>query len=898
MWEETLYNPRMPLAPGSRLGTYEVVAPLGAGAMGEVWRARDTRLSREVALKVLPAALAMDRERLQRFEREAQVLASLNHPNIAAIYGVEEAGGETALVLELVEGPTLEERIAQGALPADDAAAIARQIAEALEYAHERGVVHRDLKPANIKLASDGRVKVLDYGLAKAMAPDVGGRSDSAISPTITSLGTVAGVILGSAAYMAPEQARGSNVDRRADIWSFGVVLWEMLTGKRLFDDATVSDTLAAVLRAPIEWSELPAGVPPGLTRLLKRCLERDAKKRLRDIGEARIALETLGSEPEAVAAPGAATTAPRRSLGATIAWASAAAVIALSAAAIAGFSHKPPADRPVVRFEVSLPDKMLGMLWPRLSPDGTMIAFQGRGSTGKLSIWVRRIDAFEAQELPGTEGAARHWWSPDSRFIAFFNGNQLKKISPTGGPAQLIAEGAPGADGTWGSGGTILFDGRAVDPISRVEATGGKAVQATQPDSASGEAGHAWPSFLPDGKHFLFLGMSNSTDKKATIKIGELGTTRSTSLTPSSSRVEYANGYLLYVLEGTLVAHRFDRDKLALQGDPVPLAEHVGVDANGAASFSTSTNGELAYISGFAGDESDLVWVDRNGRELGKIGGPGVYRDLALSPDGSRLAYGLGDPRKQTDDVWVRDLKRDVASRLTFGAGTEFWPVWSPDGTRVAYASDVISGNPGLFDKDANGGGSERQLFTDPKAPLGPTSWSRDGKWIAVSWLPASRRFQIKLLSMQGEAKLVDYAVADATQSCGVFSPDGRYVAYSSNESGTREVYVQTLPLGGGKWQISSGGADSVAWRADGKELFFKSLADEFFAVPVSTGAQFEPGQPKSLFKRGVNRSTATATTSRWAVTPDGQKFVVNASRESRGLPFSVVLNWPATLK
>ena len=889
----------MPLVPGARLGPYEVLAVLGAGGMGEVWRARDTRLSRDVALKVLPTALAADRERLQRFEREAQVLASLNHPNIASIYGVEEAEGTTALVLELVEGPTIEERIAQGALPADDAAGIARQIAEALEYAHERGIVHRDLKPANVKLAADGRVKVLDFGLAKAMAPEIGARTDSAVSPTITSLGTVAGVILGSAAYMAPEQARGSVIDRRADIWSFGVVLWEMLTGKRLFDDATVSDTLAAVLRAPIDWSALSASTPAGMVRLLERCLERDARKRLRDIGEARIALETLGSEPEAPAAFGVvARPAPRRTQAATIAWCAAAAIVVGAAAvAIVRFSQRPAVPNPTLRFQIPLQDKMSSMAWPRLSPDGTMIAFQARNEAGKSTIWVRRLDAFEAQELPGTEGAARHWWSPDSRFIAYFSGGQLRKVPPSGGAAQLIHEGSSGADGTWGSGGTILFDGRAVDPIQRIGVTGGTPVQATQPDASKGEVGHSWPFFLPDGKHFLFLAMASSPDKKAMIKLGTLGDTASTPLVPSNSRVEYADGHLVYVLDGTLVAQRFDPDRLAVIGQPVPLAEHLAADANAAAPFSLSETGALVYVSGAAGRDALLVWVDREGRELEKLGAPAAYRDIALSPDGTRLACGLADPRKGTEDIWVRDLERDIASRLTFGAGNEFWPVWSPDGNRVAYASD-LGGNPGLFVKDANGAGDERRLFADPKAPVGPTSWSKDGKWIALAYLPASRRFQVKLFPTQGDGKLVDYLVADFAQIGAAFSPDGRYVAYTSNESGTREAYVQTLPTGGGKWQISSGGADSVAWRADGRELFFKSPGDEFFAVTVTTGARFEPGVAKSLFKHPISKVTSTAVISRWAVAPDGRRFLLNALHESRGLPFSVVVNWTESLR
>jgi Tol biopolymer transport system component len=886
----------VPLTPGTKFGPYEVVAALGAGAMGEVWRARDARLSRDVALKVLPESLAQDQERLQRFEREAQVLASLNHPNIAAIYGLEVSAGATALVLEIVEGPTLDERIAQGALPIDDAVTIARQIAEALEYAHERGVVHRDLKPANVKLSSDGRVKVLDFGLAKAIAPDMGGRSDSAVSPTITSLGTVAGVILGTAAYMAPEQARGSNIDRRADIWSFGVVLWEMLSGKRLFDDATVSDTLAAVLRAPIEWDGLPASTPGGVRRLLKRCLERDPKKRLRDIGEARYALEHLEEDPGATIAM-AAAPAPRRSIASTLTWLAALVVVAIATTAIAGFLKKPAVPKPVVRFMVPAAEGISEMRWPRVSPDGTMIAFQARSGNARPSIWVRPVDAFEARELQGTEGAQRHWWSPESKYIAFFIGNQLKKVPATGGPIQLIAEGESGADGDWGSSGVILFDGRAIDPIHRVNAGGGKPeLLPSKPDTAQGEAGHAWPFFLPDGKHFLFLATSNNPSKKGTIKVGSLDGAPSIPLVSATSRAEFADGYLLYVLDGTLVAQRFDTEKMGLTGEPVPLAEKVNTDANGAAAFSASRKGTLAFMTATSAGESTLVWVDRSGKELAKLGEPGLYRDLDLSPDGARLAYGLADPRAGGEDIWIRDLKRDVASRFTFGPGVELWPVWSPDGKRVVFASDK-TGAVGTYEKDANGAATEREMITDPGGPVGPSSWSPDGKTLAVSFLPATRRMQIKTFSVQGPPTLVDFAVSDVAQSGAIFSPDGRYVAYSSNESGTREVYVQTMPPGGGKWQISSNGGDSAAWRADGKELFYKTLNDEFVAVAVTTGAHFEPGASKILFKRNVEKVSGASVARRWTVSADGQQFLINASHESRGAPFAVILNWPETI-
>jgi len=883
----------MSIEIGSRLGVYQVLGPLGAGAMGEVWRARDTRLSREVALKVLPESLSKDRDRLQRFEREAQVLASLNHPNIAAIYGVEETSGATALVLELVEGPTLDERIRNGRLPADEAVAIAKQIAEALEFAHERGVVHRDLKPANVKLSPDGRVKVLDFGLAKAMSADPSVRSDSAISPTVTSLGTIAGVVLGTAAYMAPEQARGTTVDRRADIWSFGAVLWEMLTGNRAFEGDTVSDTLASVLRAPIEWKDLPPATPRSVVRLLQRCLERDAKKRLRDIGEARIALETMGAEPEA--APEAPVPAARRSMFTRAAWAFAVIVLALSAVAIVGILGKPPAPQPVLRFQIAADPRLVSMTWPRISPDGRKIVFLGRDPAGKTSIWVRPLDAFAPYQLAETEGAGRPFWSPDSRYVAFFIGrSQLKKAPVAGGPAQLICEADGGADGAWGAAGDILFDGRAIDPIRRVSAAGGGATQATHPDASKGEAGHAWPYFLPDGRHYLFLSMPKRVGDKASINVGELDRPGATPVTPSDSRAEYASGYLLYVLQGTLVARRFDPDKLAASGEPIPLVEHVSVDANDTASFSVSNDGVIAFVQGEAATTSELVWVDRTGHELGKIGEPGPYFDLALSPDGTRLAYGFAE-RSGTQDIWVRDLKRDVASRITFNPGNEMWPVWSSDGRRIAFSSDR-EGHYAAMVRDASGTGSEQPIVKADDAEVGTNDWSKDGRELLVDVLPASRRWDIKTVALGGSAKLTDYLVTDASEHSARFSPDGRFVAYVSNESGTNEVYVQTYPASGGKWQISNGGGNQPQWRADGKELFFGTPDDTVQAVPVSLGASFEPGIPKPLFKRvmqhdGIQRN-------RWVAAADGQRFIVNAARETgRAAPFSVILNWPATM-
>jgi eukaryotic-like serine/threonine-protein kinase len=873
---------------------YRLSEKIGEGGMGEVWKATDTTLSREVAIKILPQAFAMDPERLARFEREAKVLASLNHVNIAAIYGLHEADGVRFLSMELVPGDDLLKVLEAGPLPVERALGIARKLADALEYAHEHGVVHRDLKPANIKLTADGEVKVLDFGLAKAIATDPTRSMDSGFSPTITSLGTIAGAILGTAAYMSPEQARGSTIDRRADIWAFGAVLYEMLTGRRAFEGDTVSDTLASVLRAPLELEALPASTPKAVVRLLKRCLERDPKKRLRDIGEARIVLAHLDADAEAeVEAP--IMAAPRSRAAAIVPWALFAVAAVTAVAAFVVLSGRKPAPAPVTRFQIGLDAQLAGMTWPRISPDGRMVAFLGRDAAGKAGVWVRPLDAFAPYPLQGTEGASRLWWSPDSRFVAFFVGNQLKKSPVAGGPSQLICEADGGADGTWGSAGTILFDGRAIDPIRSVAASGGVASQATHPDAAKGEAGHAWPFFLPDGKHFLFLAMPKGANDKAKIHVGALGDTSHTELTPTDSRVEYANGYLVYVLQGTLVAHRFDPSTLKISGEPIPLAEHIGTDVNDAAPFSVSASGALAFLQGGSGTSSELVWVDRTGRDIGKVGEPLAYRDLALSPDESRLAYGLADSRTGSEDIWVRDLKREVSSRLTFEPKNEVWPVWSPDGTRIAFASDR-TGHFALMEKDAGGTGADKVLLSRDDAELLPSNWSKDGRWLGFGVLPASRRWDIQLLPMQGEPKPVDYLVTEASERQPAFSPDGRFVAYTSNENGRSEIYVQTLPASGGKWQISNGGGREPQWRADGKELFYNGLADEIFATPVGLSPKFEPGVPKLLFRRALD--TTGIERNRWVAARDGERFLLNAAHESAGSPpFSVVLNWPQTL-
>jgi Tol biopolymer transport system component len=882
---------------GSILLHYRLVETIGQGGMGVVWKAADTTLDRDVAVKILPDALAADPDRLARFEREAKVLASLNHPNVATVHGFHEAEGVRFLVMELVPGETLEERLKRGAMPPDEALPIARKIVDGIEYAHERGIVHRDLKPANVKLTADGGVKVLDFGLAKALAGDPttsGPTSTPTLMPTLTSMGSVAGLILGTAAYMSPEQARGTNIDRRADIWAFGAVLFEMLAGRRAFEGDTVSDTLASVLRAPIEWEALPASTPPAVVRLLKRCLERDPKKRLRDIGEARIALDAMGTEPEvAPAVPTGRLAPPKRSL---VPWALF-ALATIAALVLGGFiaARKPPEAR-VVRFTVAPDGTLSRMDWPRLSPDGRLLAFQGFDAAGKQAIWIRPVDSLTAYPLAGTEGATwRPFWSPDSRYLAYFDGRQLKKIPVAGGPPQLIGDAENGADGTWGTNGVIVFDGRgAIDPMRRISASGGKPSAALGGEAKELPAIASWPFFLPDGKHFLFMssGGGGSASNNAVCVAG-LDTPGFKRLTETGSRAEYANGYIVYVLHGTLVAHRFDPDRLELSGDPIPLADHVSENGTRAL-FSVSTTGSIALQPGTGGVTSELVWLDRNGKELGKVGGPDTYLDLALSPDASRLAYSLNDTRTDTHDIWVRDIARDTASRLTFDPKDDIRPVWSPDGARVIFSSNR-SGPNVCMEKASNGTGDDRPVYKDDAGNVFPRDISRDGRWLALDRFAAVAQPNIDVVPSDGKPTPVRVP-GNTAQLAGQFSPDGRFIAYVSNETGTPEVYVQTWPLGGGKWQISNGGGSLARWRTDGKELFYRNAEFQFFSVPLSLDPRFTAGIPQPLFKRRLQVSAIAVPT--WTITPDGQRFLLNAALAStQASPFTVILNWPEAL-
>ena len=663
----------MALASGSKLGPYEIVGPLGAGGMGEVYRATDSRLGRHVALKVLREAFASDAERMARLEREAKVLASLNHPNIASIYGVEESNGGRALVMELVEGATLAQRIKQGALPLEETLQIARQITEGLEYAHERGIIHRDLKPSNLKQTPDGQVKILDFGLAKALEGETS-EQESQTSPTLSAAATRAGVLLGTAAYMSPEQARGKRVDRRADIWAFGCVLYEMLAGAPAFDGETTSDILASVIRAEPDWSSVPDSVPPRIRVLLRRCLCKDRKQRLQAIGEARVTIEGLLTGAPDVAAPTVPADAHLKGRE-RIAWIAAMSLLAIAAAvlAVGYFSRTPQPVQPIVSHlgppkntEFILTGLSAGP--PVLSPDGGRLAFAARGADGKQFLWVRSLDETAEGPLAGTEGATFPFWSPDGRSLAFFANGKLSRIDTTGGPTLALCDAVSGRGGTWGADDTILF-ALLSGPIFRVPASGGTPQPVTKLPGHMGQFSYRWPQLLPDGTHFLFLGQATSQGD-ATIYVGSLDGGEPKLLFPNESSVVYAPpGYLLFARQGALLAQPFDAKKLQLAGDPVPLAGHDAVDSTmSRGNFSVSQNGVLVYASGSL-TQARLLWFDRAGKQLAQTGTVDVYGYPRISPDGRKLAVSKL-PRSNSSNIWIYELDRGTSSASHFPPG------------------------------------------------------------------------------------------------------------------------------------------------------------------------------------------------------------------------------------
>ena len=893
----------MSLTPGLRLGAYEIVALLGAGGMGEVYRARDTRLKREVAIKVLPESHAHDTERLTRFQREAELLATLNHSNIAAIYGLEKTESHKAIILELVEGETLAELIARSGatgLPLDDALSIARQIADALEAAHERGVIHRDLKPANIKVQPDGHVKVLGFGLAKLLdtAPAA---SSLSMSQTLSVHATYAGVILGTAAYMSPEQARGKPVDRRTDIWSFGCVLFEMLTGKQPFASGgdTVSDAVAAILRGDVDWAALPTGTPAAIEHLLRRCLNKDPRERLHDIADARLDIEEARHAPDIVAS--AMTTQPART-GSRLAW-SVAGALAIAAVALAipamRYVRQPAPERLVTRLEVTVPAGV-DPISLALSPDGRRLAFVATGGS-TAGLWVRLLDQTSAQLLPGTEGASYPFWAPDGRTVAFFAGGKLKRVDLAGGGPQTLAD-APGArGGTWGRDGTIIFTTGTGGGLMQIASTGGNLVSLTT--LASGQSNHRWPQFFPDGRHFLYYAVGGDAGG---VYVGSIDGGDSIRVMAADSAAVYAPpNRLLLVRQDTLIAFDFDPIRATIRGEPVAVAQPVGANlAPARGAFAVSDTGVLAYQSASAGQRRQLVWHDRSGRILGRVGQPDDDNmpSIALALDGRRVATTRNFQGNQ--DVWQIDLNRGVPSRFTFRTGGDSAPLWSPDGERIVFRS-TRNGVNDLFEKPASGAGDEQPLLVTAENKMA-YDWSRDGRTLLYGTENAKTGADIWALPLSGDRKAFPVVQSTFAEDSAQFFPDGQWVAWESNESGQFEIYAQAFPTARGKWQLSAGGGVHPRWRADGREIFYVAPDGRLMATPVtigSNGQSLETGTPLPLFtprmaSGGTILSPGALARPVYAVSADG-RFLINTVMDDETVaPITVVLNWDEGLR
>ena len=882
-------------APGSRLGPYEVIATLGAGGMGEVYRAIDSNLKRQVALKVLPAALASDAERLARLQREAEVLASLNHPNIASIFGLERGNGVLALVMELVDGPTLADRIAEGAIPLDEALPLARQIAAALEAAHERGIVHRDLKPANIKVRPDGTVKLLDFGLAKAMenpAPALTGESGTVDHQTITSpaMMTAAGVILGTAAYMSPEQARGRDADARSDIWAFGVVLAEMTTGRRPFEGETISDTIAAVLtREP----DLEA-VPPAVRRLVRLCLAKDPRARLRHIGDALAIVD----DPQATPAPVRA----RRLWP----WAAALAVTAIGMAGAWMGRGPHPVGEWMTRFNVdSPPGAAFNYTYTAtaISPDGRQVAFRVATATEAPALWLRPLDSIEGRRIAGSDFADFPFWSPDGRSIAFFSAGKLERVDVTGGAPIVLCDASDGdstvTGGSWNRDGVILLG--APQGLFRVSASGGIPALIAPADARSGETGYGSPQFLPDGDRFVFFVRSEERARAGYYVSSLSHPDRKTLLLSTRTKALFVaneNGdssYLLYLQNRTLLARRLDRRTLALAGDPVPLASNVAVFPPGFhASFWSSSSGTLLAYRTEASDKPRLTWVYPDGKRQPETGTDDFYTHVRVAPDGARAAMELADGSGNVD-VWTWDFARRVKTRQTFDPKPDRAPTWAPNGRDIAFSS-VRSGVWQIFRKDVTSGRPEEALTTGAGDKIVP-DWSRDGRYVVFEQIGATTAEDIWAMPLEGDRRPFPVVQTPAVDANPALSPDGRWLAYETSQTGRPEVIVMGFPASRSvviasapRWQVSTQGGSRPRWSGDGRTVFFVSLDDRRImrADVRPTAGGFESDPPRVFTESPV----MPVARSPFDVAADG-RLVVLERTITQGAPLVLVANW-----
>ncbi len=884
----------MTLQAGTRLGPYEIVAPLGAGGMGEVYRATDTRLDRTVAVKVLPQHLSSSPEVRQRFEREAKTISQLSHPHICALYDVGREGETEYLVMEYLEGETLSDRLAKGPLPLEQTLRLGVEIADALDKAHRQGIVHRDLKPGNVMLTKSG-VKLLDFGLAKAFETPAAKESLTSL-PTRAAL-TQEGTILGTFQYMAPEQLEGKETDARTDIWALGCVLYEMATGKKSFTAGSQASLIGAILHTdpPPVSTEQPMS-PPALDRVVKKALAKDPEDRWQSAADLGSELKWASESSQAGGAAPSVSRLPNRQRFFT--WAAlVAAAVALAYAAL----RRQPSEAPrKVRFTIPMPEGSAFGSYAEagalaLSPDGRRLAFTAVQPGGRSVLWIRDLETLAPRLMTGTEGAALPFWSPDARSVGFFAGGILKRVDVSGGPPQTVCDAPYSYGGSWNREGVILFSPDANRPLMRVAAAGGAPVAETT--LAAGELGHYWPWFLPDGRHFLLL---VDSEKRPTteIQVGMLGNKERTRLTVAESGTSYASGYLLFVRDGVLTAQPFDTESLKLRGEPIPVAERVGRMGGAGptryAPFSASNNGVLAH--GVASTvTSQLGWFDRTGRLLSATGPPGDYADPELSADGKRLAVCRDEPRTGTPDIWLMDTSRGTFSRLTFHPRWEVYPVWSPDGSRIAFSWDK-EGDNNIYIKPA-GGGAEELLWKDP-SPAYPLDWSADGRFLVVGVTDRKTRSDLWMLPLEGSRTPKPLLQTPFNEAEARLSPDGRFLAYTSDESGRPEVYVSPLASMTNKWQVSSQGGSKARWRRDGKELFYLAEDGTLMSIEVRGGTGFKASDARPLFKTRVPRTDFPNFHSFYDVTADGQRFLVVSEPEVRtSPPITVVLDWAAGL-
>jgi serine/threonine protein kinase len=909
-------EPPHPEVP-ARIGMYDVVGVLGVGGMGEVYRAWDTRLQREVAIKVLPAAVTNDPERLARFEREAQVLASLNHPHIAQVYGLDESGGMPALVMELVPGPTLADVIAahpDAPLPLPRTLSVARQIADGLEAAHDKGIVHRDLKPRNIALTQEGDVKILDFGVAKSLragAPRTPGASGA----------TEAGVLLGTPAYMSPEQARGLTIDKRSDIWAFGCLLYELLTGRQAFAGTTASDSLVAVLEREPDMAVVPAGTPAAVRSLLRHCLEKDPKRRLRDIGDARLAIDDVLNQAPGERSGLAASDVPskRAAVDGRAVWLLAGLAIATAAWVVVRelLPGAPSPDQPRRTItSIVLPRGMrLGGADLQaqasesrfaISPDGRRLALIASDESGRTRIWLRDLGSPAFQPLPQTEDASFPFWSPDSGSIGFVAAGRLKAIRSSDSSTPMTVNDAGFRTAAWSLDNRILFAPAPSSPLYVVPESGGVPTPATSIDTSSGEVQHGDPAFLPDGRHFLYFSIGSLADGVLDPRgtyLGSLDTAEPARLLlPGATQARYASGHILYVRNGTLMAQPFDVQSRELRGAPFPLVEDVKLATAGAtgptAAFSVSDDGVLAYQAAVS-TESIPVVFDRTGRQLVALAAPADYSEVALSPDGTRLAVSVTDPARSTRDLWLYDVEGGRGQRVTFDPGDEFAPVWSPDGMRLLFSS--LSKSLVNLHIKAVMTASDPVLLEVDNLGLGrfAADWSRDGRY--VMYIGGGRAIArsdlwVAPLASPNEARaLVD---SPFVETHGRFAPDGRWFAYTSNETGQLEIYVDRFPDRGAKRLVSTQGGRWPRWARDGTELFYVSPENQLMAIAIKAARdRLETGVPRPLFTIRA-RPPVRLDAYPYDVSPDGRRFVVNTlTDDTTSTIITVVFNWIAGL-